>query len=95
LNAAKINAANSYGQKKASRKRRSQAPNIELSQEIQMMLDAPESSEFEGWVFRSCIDCKIGVLLNVPSHCISKTQFFIQHLIQYQRPHLQGLAFCP
>jgi hypothetical protein len=96
FNAAKMKAAESYGQKKALRKRRSQAQNIELM-EMQMMLaeQAPESSEFEGWVFRTSIDCKIGVLLESARQIVYLMPAHSFHLIQNEHSHLQGLASYP
>ena len=64
IESAKRNESRVNGRKRAIRKRRSQAENMGTAPTTTGLLDsgreAFEATEYEGWVFSTCKDCKVG-----------------------------------
>jgi hypothetical protein len=72
VESAKSNQTNALSSKKASRRRRSQAQDIGLTPNLVGKLDSAGATEFEGWVFGTFKDCKVGETLETHSFIFSR-----------------------
>ena len=72
VESAKSNQTNALSSKKASRRRRSQAQDIGFTPNPVGKLDSAGATEFEGWVFGTFKDCKVGETLETHSFIFSR-----------------------